>query len=334
MLNPYQTRGTMKAKIAKMSIAIASAALSLTGLLSADVSSIQVGTGYRQDSLTSNVRQHNNMDQRNKTNLHFRDVEIVLLDVKAKTTFGCCDTYARVDFDYGWVLDGKLREKLSTKHRYSEIEFGRNGFAEYGHFHETLSRNDVSTKSFVWDLDIAFIYPTKCGCDNNWMFGPGIGFAVNRQQFHGKDSHFGESSSSDCASSSYSNEESSSSSSCGSNHRNRHHNRTSWWGPWIGFDFAYDSCDCWNLYGEFEIHFGRVRHSRGSHNEDSDFRSGYNHTRSFWGPSIKIGSTYALCENWYLDGSFFYSKYYSCDSSKDEIRWATANIRLDIGYTF
>ncbi|MBA2728204.1 MAG: hypothetical protein H0U49_08555 [Parachlamydiaceae bacterium] len=335
----------MKAKIAKMSIAIASAALSLTGLLSADVSSIQVGTGYRQDSLTSVVRQRSNINPRHKTNLHFRDVEIVLLGIKAKSTFGCCDTYVRADFDYGWVLDGKLREKLSRKDRHQESELCHNGFEESGHFHDILSRNDISTKSFVWDLDVAFIYPTRFGCDDNWTFGPGIGFAVNRQQFHGKDRRFHDRESSyscensnnegnsinECSSSS----SSSSCSSDSSSDRHHHHNRTSWWGPWLGFDFAYNSCDSWNLYGEFEFHFGRVRHSRGAHRcDDSDFRDSYNNTRSFWGPSIKVGTTYTLCENWYLDGSIYYSRFFTVNSNRDDIRWATANIRLDIGYTF
>jgi len=323
----------MKAKIAKMSIAIASAALSLTGMLCADVSSILVGTGYRQDSLTSIVRERSNVNPRGKTNLHFRDVEIVLIDVKAKTTFGCCDTYARIDFDYGWVLDGKLREKLSLKNRHSDAEFCNDGFEESGWFHDVISRRDVSKNSFVWDLDLAFIYPIKCGCSQNWMFGPGIGFTVNRQQLHAKGDDFRHESHSSSSSSSYSDfsDYTSSSDSCDSGHR--HHNRTSWWGPWIGFDFAYDSCDCWNLYGEVEFHIGRVRHNRNGHG-DNEFGDGFKNTRSYCGPSIKLGSTYTICENWYLDGSVFYSKYFSFNSNRDNIKWATANIRLDIGYTF
>src|ERR1700722_12205168 len=134
MLNPYQTRGNMKAKIAKMSFAIATAALSLSGLLSADTTSIQVGTGYRQDSLTSIVSQRGSVNPRVKSNLHYRDIEISFIGVKGKTTFGCCDTYVRADFDYGWVLDGKLREKLSFKRRNLNIQFDHNGYAEEGDF--------------------------------------------------------------------------------------------------------------------------------------------------------------------------------------------------------
>lgn len=328
MLNPYQTRGNMKAKIAKMSFAIAAAALSFTGLLSADTTSIQVGTGYRQDSLTSIVSQRGALNPRAKSNLHYRDVEIALIAVKAKTSFGCCESYIRADFDYGWVLDGKLREKLSLKNRYSNVQFAHNGYVEEGDFLDVYLRNDLNNNSHVWDLDIGFVYPIECGCDD-WKMGPALGFTVNRQQLHGKrKSSIEDASFSDSIRDIFDINEDS-----GSSGHSGNHNRTTWWGPWFGFDFAYDSHDCWNLYGEFEIHIGRVRHRRGG-NGDNDFIDHFNNTRSYWGPSIKIGSKYIFCQDWYLDGSFYYSKFYSFNSSRDDIKWASANIRLDIGYTF
>ncbi len=330
MLNPYQTRGNMKAKFAKLSLAIATAVLSFSGMLSADTTSIQVGTGYRQDSLTSIVRQRGSSNPRAKSNLHYRDVEIVLLGVKAKSTFGCCDSYVRADFDYGWVLDGKLRDKLSLKQREFNTEICHNGYYEEGNFLDAYSRHDLSRNSFVWDLDIGFAYPFKCGCENNWVLSPALGFAVNRQHFHGKHgSDFDARGSLGDRSSSESTTDC-----CDSSSHNRNtRNRTSWWGPWFGFDFAYDSCDCWNLYGEFEVHIGRVRHSRGG-SCGSETADHFKNTRSFVGPSIKVGSRYIVCENWFLDGSIYYSKFYSFNSCRDDVKWATANIRLDLGYSF
>lgn len=324
MLNPYQTRGSMKAKISRLSIAITSAVLSYSGLVSADTTNIQVGTGYRQDSLTSSVAQRSSINPRSKSNLHYRDVEICFIAARAKSTFGCCESYVRADFDYGWVLDGKLRESLNLRERDSTSEFSHCGNLEEGRYLDVLLRNDLKTKSFVWDLDFAFIYPIEnCWCEN-WMIGPGIGFSVNRQHFHAKHKvDFKDASISNSVLEEFG---------ITSHRRNGNSNRTSWWGPWIGFDFAYNSHDCWNFYGEFEVHFGRVRHQRNTNIENCK-GDHCKSTKSYWGPSIKIGSTYTLCECWYLDASFYYSKFFSFNSRND-IKWATANIRLDIGYTF
>lgn len=313
----------MKAKISKLSIVLASAALSFSGLLIADTTSVQVGAGYRQDSLTSSVSQRSSLNPRAKSRLHFRDVEIAFIGVKAKSTFGCCEAYGRADFDYGWVLDGKLRESLTLKNRNSNTQFGHNGYLEEGEYLDVILRNDIKNKSFVWDLDLAYVYPLHCWCDE-LMVGPAIGFTMNRQHLHAKnhininDASISESDRSEFGLGS--------GSGCGNS------NRTSWWGPWIGFDFAYNSQDCWNVYGEFEIHIGRVRHSRDA-NVDLDFIDHLNSTKSFWGPSIKIGTTHVFCENWYADASLYYSKFYTYNSSND-IKWATGNIRLDVGYTF
>jgi opacity protein-like surface antigen len=323
----------MKTKISTLSIAIASAAMSFTGLLAANTNTLQVGTGYRQDSLTSTISQRGSLNPRAKSHLHFRDIEIVLIGVKGKTTFDCCsNSYIRADFDYGWALDGKLRESVTFKNRTSNVQFDRGGQVEQGEFLYVLLHNDLKKTSFVWDLDIAYVFPfNNCGCEG-LEIGPGIGFSVNRQHLRVKN-HLSlqDADLSDSITGLFFPDGVDSSSSSGRHHHGNRH-RTSWWGPWIGFDFNYNSCDCWNLYGEFEVHIGRVRQDRDA-NVDNTFIDHRNSTKSFAGPSIKIGTNYAFCQNWFIDASVYYSKFFSFNSRND-LTWSTGNVRVDLGYTF
>lgn len=318
----------MKTKISTLTIALATVAMSFTGLLSA-TTTLQVGTGYRQDSITSRSANHGGSNPRVKSHQHYRDLEIAFIGVNARTSFDCCcNSYLRAAFDYGWVLDGKRRHSLTFKDRESSDSFSHGGFVEEGDFLQIVTRNDVRGNSFVWDLDIGYIYPLDCGC-SDFKIGPGVGFSVNRQHLHVKHSgRFGDSSSSSDFSESIA-ERFGLDDSSSRRHGNRH--RTSWWGPWVGFDFVYNSQNSWDLYGEVEFHFGRSRNHRTGF--ESGFVNNNNSSKTFWGPSFKLGSNYVFCQNWFIDASIYYSKFYSF-SSRNHTRWATGNVRFDIGYMF
>lgn len=314
----------MKNKTYTVSILLASAAMTFSGLLTANTNTLQVGVGYRQDSATTTIGQRGALNPRAKSKLHYRDIEIVFLGLNGKTSFDCCNnSYLRGSFDYGWVLDGKLREWLTVKNRSCGEQFCSGGFGETGRSLNVLLHNKLSTSSYVWDLDLGFVYPFNCGCSRDFLFGPGIGITVNTQHVRVKNdvtvnqAEFSE----DIL------DEFNLNGGCGKNR-----NRITWWGPWIGFDFAYNSCDCWSIYGEVELHIGRVRQTRQSNVENS-FIDRRKSTKSYCGPSFKLGTSYMFCQNWFMDASIFYSKYWSFNSRND-LRWATGNIRLDVGYLF
>lgn len=319
----------MKTKFSKFSFFLTAAVLSLASSLSADCTGVQVGVGYRQDSITWNIKERGTVNPRSHVNLHFKDLEIVLIDAKVKSTLGgCCDSYVRANADYGWIFDGKCREKLEVNKRNERHthDFRHGGYIEEGDYFDLVLHNDVKNgNSFVWDFDIGFAYPIEwcCSNDGNFKLAPAVGFTLNSQHIRVKDrlnlhhaiSHH-ERSDFDLS----------------GNRDSSSKFRTQMWGPWVGFDFTYCTDSCWNLYGEFEMHFGRARRHR-----DSDlgkkYFDHYSRTKFFWGPSIKVGADYVFCENWFADASVSYSKYFS-DANRDDFDWASASVRVDLGYLF
>jgi len=316
----------MKSNISKITTLLATFALPLAGMLVADTTSIQVGAGYRQDVLNWKLSDHGFNNPSHESHLHFKDLEIAFIDVKGRTSLGCCPGYVRASYEYGWIFDGRLREQINIEDRSSVDQRHRQGEVTTGHFQDITLHNDVKNSSYVWDFDIAFAYPMQCWC-SELEIAPAIGFAVDHQKIKlhdrasRRDASFSSSSDSDFA-----NSDSSSSS---SNHSSY---RAQWWGPWVGFDFAYNSCNCWNVYGDLEIHFGRARRHRTSHTE-TEYTDNYGRTKCFWGPSFRIGSNYIICENLFLDGSFQFNKYFSYNH-RDDLTWTSASIQLDLGYIF
>lgn len=291
--------------------------------LSADMTHVQIGTGYRQDSITLNVKERGTLNPRAKSNRHFKDLEIVTVGGRIRNTLGCCSAYVRASFDYGFVLDGKVRDELTLTDRNEIDQFHHSGFATEGNFSRSIIHNTVKDNSFVWDFDLAFGYPINCGCDD-LEFAPAIGFSLNRQQLHVKGrASFEDASLSDISSERIRNI---------SAHGKGSSFRTSWWGPWLGFDFAYNSPDCWNLYGSFEFHFGRARRQVNAHTGSCYFDS-YRRTKTFYGPLFRLGTNYMFCENWYADANVSYQKFYS-NNNRDHISWSSGQLRLDLGYVF
>lgn len=309
-------------KISLTTIAILSLA---TAQLSADMTHVQIGTGYRQDSITLNVKERGTLNPRAKSNRHFKDLEIVTVGARIRNSLGCCSAYVRASFDYGWVLDGKVRDQLTITDRHSTEEFKHSGFASEGFFDRSTIHNSIKRgNSFVWDMDIAFAYPINCGCDNLEL-APAIGFSLDRQQLHVRGRASFDSSSSSSELFSKSSKES-------DNHGKGSSFRTSWWGPWVGFDFAYNSPQCWNVYGTFEFHFGRARRQVGAHT-GSEYVDSYRRTKNFFGPLFRVGTAYMFCEDWYADANVSYQKFFS-DNNRDHISWSSGQIRLDVGYVF
>jgi hypothetical protein len=295
--------------------------LSCAALLPADISMIQAGVGYRQDSITLNIKERGSVNPRAKADRHFKNLEIVTVGTQLRSTLGCCDAYVRGSFDWGFVVDGDVRDQFKVENVDKIEQFHRSGYIAQGDYLRNTIHNDVKTSSYVWDFDLAFAYPFECGCET-FKVAPVIGFALNHQHLKIK----GRTAFDDVSFSSSSDD------SCGKD-EGRHSNfRANWWGPYLGLDFIYNSPDCWNLYGAFEFHFGRARRLANSHT-DSEYIDSYRRTKVFYGPLFRLGTYYLLCENWYIDASVAYKKYFS-DTNRDKISWSSGSIRIDLGYIF
>ncbi|MBA3603372.1 MAG: hypothetical protein H0W50_06980 [Parachlamydiaceae bacterium] len=309
----------MRRTIFNLAAVATTALLSCAALLPADITMIQVGVGYRQDSITLNINERGSVNPRAKSDRHFKNLEIVTIGTQFRSTLGCCDAYVRGCFDWGFVVDGDVREQLKVEDRDTVDQFHRSGCIVEGDFRKSVVHNDIRRSSYVWDFDVAFAYPFECGCET-FKLAPVVGFAVNHQHLRVK----GRTAFNDASFNSF--EEL-----C---HKDgRHSNfRSNWWGPYLGLDFIYNSPECWNLYGAFEFHFGRARRLANSHT-DREYIDGYRRTKTFYGPLFRLGTYYMLNENMYVDASIAYRKYFS-DTNRDDISWSSGSVRLDLGYIF
>lgn len=315
----------MKKSIFSLTAVITPILLSCAFPLAADTTHIQAGIGYRQDSITLDLKDHGSVNPKVKSERHFKNLDILLLGAKLKTTLGSCDAYIRGSFDYGFVLNGKLRDNLNIKNRRETCEFHRNGHFTEGHYLNSTVHNKVKSNSYVWDADIAFAYPIQWGCEG-FEIAPAVGFTVDRQQLHVKGIRNG------CDESSPESDAEFDAFRLAKTHGHKSSLSGTWWSPWIGFDFTYNTCDCWDIYGTFEFHVGNARRHVSS-STSRKFVDNYKHSKTFYGPLFKLGTIYMFCENLYADANITYWKYFS-NVSRDHLSWASGSIRLDIGYVF
>jgi hypothetical protein len=315
----------MKTLVKKLTKFLATSALVLSAYADADTTSLTFGVGYRQDDVNWKIDTPDTVLPEGKSHLDFRDLDIIFIGTKLRAIYGCeCPLYFRTSFDYGWVLDGRLRENDKFYSDLASTTFDGGGVTNTAGYTQVIVHNDVSRRSHVWDFDIALGMPLDtCWFDNITLI-PTVGFNYDRSFYRVNDSQLitdgltteqaialGISTDDLGTSSSY---------------------KTSWWGPWLGLDFVYCQQDCWNLYGEFSFHFLRVRRERDS-NTGFAYFDNYERTKSGYGVSFKLGSNYVFCENWFLDGSIAWLDYWS-GWHRDSIYWKSGSIRLDLGYLF
>jgi hypothetical protein len=308
----------MKTIIAKLSTLFATSALAIVGYADADTTSVQFGVGYRQDDINWKIKTPDAVTPIAKSELKFRDLEIFFLGAKLKANIGC-SLFVRSSFDYGWILDGRVRESDRFYSDVSSTTFADGGVSEAAAFDQVTVHNHTRRNSSnVWDFDIALGYPIQCWCDE-FQIAPMIGFNYDRQNIKAHEGTVLSDSDLDIpgveavagSTASY---------------------RASWWGPWIGFDVAYVSCECWTLYGEFEFHFTRTRRERSSHS-GFEYFDDYEHTKYGYGYKFKVGGNYIICDDWFVDASVAYTRYQS-HTHRDDFDWRSGNIRIDLGYIF
>lgn len=293
-------------------------------------SSLEIGVGYRQDSVKWNI--HSNFDSRSsygysgsdygdygtdciplslKSKLHWKNLNIWQIEGRGRY-ITCDNVYLRGNADYGWITSGKNTDK-------DYIAFGSGSRSGSG-FEFANSHSKV--KGHVYDVKLALGYQFKM-CDDSFSIAPLIGYSWHGQ--HLQDSHLKQSnrlfsgdneyvraatlngaksrsySYSDYYSSYYdsygSNSSSYGSCSYGGNHSKYH---TRWNGPFIGFDLDYILCCEWALFGGYEFHWAEY-HARGDWSLRSDLFDGFSHhAKNAYGNVLDLGVKWDFCECWTL----------------------------------
>ncbi len=322
MLLITKQRGVMNRYFSKFYALLAvTAALSSSSSAEAD-HSLQFGAGYRQDTITWDV-DHSEYDvpYLSDDDLRFYDLDIFFLGARAKGNLGC--SYYRADLEYGWVFNGREREKAVWTTAQTETPIPNTTFSNIERTTIESRVHNHCKKRYTLDFNVGIGYPFNFCC-NEFSLTPMIGYSYNTQRLRVKDDQ-----------------------KIGENlttaqqaavqlepfHPGGHSSyRVSWWGPWIGFDAAYATCDCGTYYSELEFHFARVRRERDSHQGvDNDH---YQRTKTGYIFAWKVGAAFALCDCWILDASLKYTDGWSTNSCTDSVNWRSGQIRLDAGYRF
>lgn len=279
--------------------------------------SVQFGIGYRSDDINWRIKDPEDFSEYDISHLNFRDIEIFTIQAKLKGVCGDC-VYYRVDGQYGWVLDGTVRESDQFYAAEADCDACATPVVS------ATTYNDIK-KNYVADFNIGIGYPLQqCWCPDLQII-PTLGFAYDTQRLRQKNHETISDELGECASE------------CvplyPEDCRNHSKYRSTFWGPWIGLDLAFNHQDCWNVYGEFQYHFGtRARRERNSNVGFDDFDC-YERTKHANGVSLKVGSTYAFNCNWYADGYVTYKRFYSHQHG-DHLSWRSIGVAMDIGYIF
>lgn len=323
-------RGDMKKLFSMLSTLLLTSTLGYVGQVEADAN-IEVGVAYRSDDIKSKVKVPDNVRLNTYSELRFKDIEILTLNAKIKSTCGDC-AYYRADGYYGWIFDGDVRETDQlNKETYGPFEKDTLvcGYKVKLHNH--------SRGRWVAGFNLALGYPLDlCLCDGLQLV-PVIGFSYDTIRLGWKNKDRIDSSilsSLDFSTCSSSSTTSSLSPTSSSSERHKRHSslRGTLWGPFIGLDFNYCGMECFNLYGELEFHWARARRHRNT-NVELCFLDRFKRSREAWGWSIKVGSLYYLRCNWYLDGWVAY-KDYTSHKHRDRLEWRSWQIGAALGFTW
>jgi hypothetical protein len=329
----------------------------------ATVSSLEVGVGYREDSLKwkNGTRFDDSYSYSYGDSIYEEDAGIVafplvvrdkhewknlkIWQIEAKGTYITCDNiYLRASGDYGWLTNGKHHNK-------SALGFADESYSDYSddYAYGTFS-NSKHVKGHVYDADIAIGYQFRL-CDDSFSFTPLVGYSWNGQ--HIKNRHHNNDYST------YVEDGISSDSSYyydyydyysyGSSNKNKFHTR--WNGPFVGFDFDYRFCCDWAFFGGYEFHWATY-HAK----NHSEFINVNQRAKTAYGHEFDLGVKWDFCDCWTLavvwkyknfwadhgrqrtlasEGEFgnVRTKCYLSTPLKD-VKWHSNSISIDVGMVF
>lgn len=283
-------------------------------------SSIEVGVGYRNDSIKwkrelrdgssafygdcSGSGESSSSSSRDKLTSDFNWKDLSIWFIEGRGRYVTCDCiYLRGNIDYGWITSGKLHHKDHLSFASGQNRFNND-------FSSSSGRGGSSARGFVYDGKIAIGYQFDW-CDECLSIAPLVGYSWHGQHLrshrkHGGSNFYGfydEDSESYC-----SEEGSSSSSSSSSSGRGKHKFNDRWNGVFIGFDLDYRLCCEWNLFLNYEYHWAEFH---ATEHRENLFRNDFNgcnngnnksriHANNGYGNVLDFGVEWDLCECWTL----------------------------------
>lgn len=246
-------------------------------------SSLEIGVGYRQDRLEWKTHAHSSSygsdddyDFPFGINSHVKWRNLNIWEIVAEGEYVTCDNlYFRANADYGWITDGKNKDK--DRFSFSSLDY---------------SSSNSKARGEVYDVRAAIGYQFKM-CDDSFAVSPVIGYSWHGQ--HIRDRGLKNDSSYDCSC------DYAYSGSYGDNHSKY---RTRWNGPFIGLDFDYRfGCGCeadWEVFGSYEFHWAKYR-AEANWQLRTDLFDGFRHRADdAYGQIFDIGVKWDFCECWTL----------------------------------
>lgn len=323
-------------------------------------STLEIGVGYRQDSLKWKTRNNcgcsctcdeespvfaADFPLRSSSELEWKNLNIWLIEARGHYVT-CDNVYLRANGDYGWITSGHNHDR----------DF--RGFENDDYDYE-FSHSRSHTKGHVYDAKIAVGYQFKL-CDDSFSISPLIGYSWHGQ--HLKDDRLSFSSYDTCGCDDtvvYTDYFETYGSCCydyyscgGTNARYN----TRWNGPFLGFDFDYRFWCDWELFGTYEFHWARY-HAKAHWNFRSDLFDGFRqHAKNAYGHVFDIGFRWDFCDCWTasVKGEF---QWWWADHGRDtalfaenefceiktkcylslpirDIKWCSAGVTIDLGMVF
>lgn len=288
-----------------------------TAPIEANCSGLELGVGYRRDSVSWSFKNPDCGHISTKNHLRYDDIEQAYISAKYRGMFADC-VYVRAFGDYSWILDATLKNNVSIKtQHYTHSKHSR---TKEGHYLTGYSRHSSNRDSFAWDVNAGVGRPLDWSIES-LRFVPMIGFSYHVQQIKmsGKNHVHYDISSEDLHASEV-------------DHRGSNRFKARTWTPWIGFDLYYSCGECWNFFAEFEYHIGAAMRKRTADTEIGYFNH-HSKARSIHGPTIRIGANTMICDNWYVEAMGAYSAWESY-THHDTFRWESGSLELALGYMF
>lgn len=315
--------------------------------------SVDCSVGWRRDNLDWKVHRLDSSYVSGHANsrIQFNDINSYTLSAKARWAGSAY--YIRASAEYGLSDKGRAQErfKIDSPHLFHPIRV------------ETSDR--IKRRSEVYDFDAAVGYPfTFCCCRLNII--PLIGFSFHRQHLRVKnEKEF--SCSSSCSSShsscsdffyyhssdsfrlSSSNpfrgypssdpfDPSSSDPNIASRlglatlHRTSNY-RFTWYGFYLGTDFAYALDPYWTIFSEIEFHFLDNCHRKRKSWTGVHFVDKYHKKEWAYGYNALVGVTFSITESWYtILGVDF--NWWKSATKHDDLHWKKVGAKIGLGYMF
>lgn len=246
--------------------------------VNAQSSEINFEAGYRRDNLRFSLKVPSR-EPIAELSTRFKDIDIFQIGVNAKSYLGC-NFYLRGAASWGWIIDGDLEEE-------AKINFFSFGPESDNTVSFTTEEKNILDGRYVVDFSIALGYPFYF-CDCMASLSPVLGYYFDEQaiciernddfSFTTWNSFiFQDSGSGDCCCDKY---------------------ISRWYGPFVGLDFEYNACGCWDIFAQVEYRWGNFKAKRHAHHA---FEVAHEFDRTSHGSHgwfLKVGAEYDFCNCW------------------------------------